>query len=94
MILILLIILLLLKLNGNNENFTSENTINKIVENKTIFNPVNSVNKIKNTICSGEKNCIDVVDHYKLTKLYNKDPEMFTHNNINKLLNKNYYKNI
>lgn len=85
LILILLVLLILIK-PGPSESFVSDETINNIVKNKDILNPNNSVNKIKKTICS-KKNCIDVVDHFKLTKMYNNNPNSLTFNNIYNKLN-------
>ena len=89
MYLLLLIIILLIIIPNKSETFVTDSTIKNIVNNKDILNPINSVNKIKNKICK-EKNCIDVVDHYKLTKMYNNNPKSLTFFNIDKELNYKY----
>ena len=83
---IIFVLILILILPNKTETFVSDTTIQNIINNKDILHPGNSVNKIKKKICN-KKNCIDIVDHYKLTKMYNNNPESLTFSNIDKELN-------
>ena len=89
-LLFLIIILIILIKNNNSEEFVSDKIVKKIKNNKEVFNPNNPVKNIKKKICEDvyDNNCIDIVDVYKITNMYNKNPNSINYRNINKVLNK------
>jgi phosphoribosylformylglycinamidine (FGAM) synthase-like amidotransferase family enzyme len=82
---ILFILFLLYFLYNKSEKFVSYDTMKEIEKKKSLFSKNVSYRNAVNGICRGKK-CLDVVDHYKITKMYNNDPSAVTVSNLQREL--------